>query len=73
MVSSLALEHVINMAILVPDQATKQSTFTDRTPLLERSLMHRVTSIYFMPSPIFNHLIVFFPMLCWIDDVFDSH
>jgi hypothetical protein len=71
--SSLAPEHVVNLVILVPDQATERSTFTDRTPLLEPSLMHQVPSICFTLSLIFNPQIIFFPMLRWVDDVFDTH
>jgi hypothetical protein len=73
MVSSLTHEHVINLVTLVPGQTTKRSTFTDQTHPLEPSLMHQVPSIFFMQSPIFNPLIIFFPMLRWINDVFDTH
>jgi hypothetical protein len=73
MLSSLVTEHVVNLTILVPDQATDRLAFPDRIVLLEPYLMHRVLSICFMLPSIFNLLSVFFPMLCWVDDVFDTH
>jgi hypothetical protein len=39
-VSLLAPKHVVNLATLVPNQATDQSTFTDWIPSLNLDLMH---------------------------------
>jgi hypothetical protein len=61
MVSSLALDHVINLATLVPDQATKQSAFTDRTPPLSPGLMHRVHFFCFTLPPNFDSLMLLQP------------
>jgi hypothetical protein len=61
------------MSTSVPDQATARSTLTDQTPLLQSSFMHRVPMICFTLPSIFTLLIVFFPMLHWIDDVFDTY
>jgi hypothetical protein len=72
-VSSLAPEHVVKLVTSVFDQATELSVFTDRTHPLELSLMHQVSSICFTLLPTFNLLTIFFPMLRWVDDVFDIH
>jgi hypothetical protein len=73
MVSSLTPDHVINLATSIPEQAIDRSAFTDRTPPLEPCLMHRVPPICLTLSSIFNLLIIFFPMLYWVDDVFNIH
>jgi hypothetical protein len=72
-ISSLAPEHVINLVTSVLNQAIEQSAFTDWTPLMEPSLTHQVSSTCFTLSLIFNPLIIFFPMLRWVEDVFDTH
>jgi hypothetical protein len=48
-----------NLAILVPDQATDRSTFTDRTPLLKPDFMSWVLLICFMLPSIFNLWVIF--------------
>jgi hypothetical protein len=61
MVSSLASEHVVNLATLVIDQATLRSAFTDRTPPLSLGLMHQVHIFCFTLPPNFEPLVLLQP------------
>jgi hypothetical protein len=62
-----------NLLTSIPNQATDQSMFTDRTPLLKPDFMHRVFSNQLHATFNLQFFYNLYPMVHWVDDVFDTH